>query len=60
MGLVPGQNRRLESAISFLPLVILFLIALVVFRKLFDVDVSQLGIDTTVAGVSLQQMETGM
>ena len=60
MGLVPGQNRRLESPIGFPLLMILFLIALGVFKKLIDVDVSQFGIDTTVAGVSLQQVGTGM
>ncbi len=56
MGSVPGRAKRLESAISICLLGILFLIAVAVFVKQSDVDMSRFGIETTTAGLSLQQI----
>ncbi len=57
MGSIPGRAKRLESAISICLLGILFLIAVGVFIKQFDVDMSRFGIDTDAAGLSSQQIE---
>jgi len=40
----PGRNRRLESAVSILLLVVLFLIALAVLIKQADVDMTRFGL----------------
>lgn len=57
MGPVPGRNRRLESAVGVVLLVILLLIGLGVFKKQLNTDASRFGIDTAIAGPSSQKMQ---
>ncbi len=69
MGLVPGRNKhprlgegrgrsRVESTISIILLTLLLLIGLGVFIKQADVDMARFGIETAIAGLPLQQVET--
>ena len=44
MASAPGRNRRLESAVSILLLVVLFLIALAILVKQADVDMARFGL----------------
>ncbi len=57
MSLVPGRNKRLESAISVFLLTLLLLIGIGVFIRQFDVDMVRFGIDTTTAGPLSEQIE---
>jgi len=54
---VPGRNRRLESAISILLLLVLVIIGLGVFAKQFDVDMGRFGINATDTGLPSQQIQ---
>jgi len=53
MGSIPGRAKRLEFAISICLLAVLLLIAVGVFLKQFDYDMSRFGIETTTTGLSL-------
>jgi hypothetical protein len=57
MGPVPGRNRRLESAVGVLLLVILLLIGLGVLKRQLNTDASRFGIDTAIVGLSSQKMQ---
>jgi len=54
MPLAAGRNRRLESAVSILLLVVLFLIALAVLIKQADVDMTRFGLGAAAQPDSLQ------
>ncbi|MEA3226401.1 MAG: DUF6599 family protein [Planctomycetota bacterium] len=58
MSSVLGRNRRLESRISVLLLVVLLIIALGVFRRQSDVDMSRFGIDMTTSAPLLKHVES--
>ena len=57
MRLLPGRARSLESAIGICLLAILLLIAIAVFLRQSDVDMSRFGIDSSVLGPSSQVSE---
>lgn len=50
----PGRNRRLESAVSILLLVVLFFVALAVLIKQADVDMTRFGLGAAAQPDSLQ------
>jgi hypothetical protein len=55
MGLNPGRNKRLESAVSIILLGVLFFVGLAIVIVQFDVDMGRFGIVTPAVPPPLQQ-----